>query len=113
VILHFCPREAWTAAQLAGEYSADSLVSEGFIHCSDAQVVHVPATALARGRTDLVLLEVDESLLPEPPRYEPGDPSDPDSPLFPHIYGPIPLAAVVGVREWRPEPDGSFAPLGR
>ena len=112
MILHFCPRETWTAAQLAGEYAADSLVSEGFIHCSTAQQVHVPATTLARGRTDLVLLEIDESLLPEPPRYEPGDLGDPASPLFPHIYGPIPLAAVIRIREWRPEPDGSFAPLG-
>jgi uncharacterized protein (DUF952 family) len=111
VILHFCPREAWTAAQAAGEYAADSLASEGFIHCSTAQLVHLPATTLARGRTDLVLLEIDETLLPEPPRYEPGDPSDPASPLFPHIYGPIPLAAVIGIREWLPEPDGSFAPL--
>ena len=75
-------------------------------------LVHLPANALAHGRTDLVLLEIEESLLPEPPRYEPGDPSDPASPLFPHIYGPIPLAAVIAVREWHPEPDGSFAPLG-
>jgi uncharacterized protein (DUF952 family) len=111
VILHFCPIASWTAAEQAGEYAADTLATEGFIHCSTPDLVHLPANALAGGRTDLVLLEIDESMLPEPPRYEPGDPADPASPLFPHVYGPIPLAAVVGVREWRPEPDGTFAPL--
>ena len=67
--------------------------------------------ALVRGRTDLVLLEIDEARLPEPPRWEHGDPTDPETPLFPHIYGPIPVAAVVAVRPYRPGPDGSFAPL--
>lgn len=111
VILHFCPEQAWTAARVAGAYTADTLDSEGFIHCSTPDLVHLPANVLARGRTDLVLLEIDETRLPEPPRYEPGDPGDPASPLFPHVYGPIPVDAVVGVRDWRPGPDGTFAPL--
>ena len=111
MILHFCPVDAWTAALASGEYAADTLATEGFIHCSPAELIHLPANTLARGRTDLVVLEIDESRLPQPPRYEPGDPADPASPLFPHVYGPIPVAAVVGVREWRPGPDGTFAPL--
>jgi uncharacterized protein (DUF952 family) len=109
-ILHFCGRSEWADAQAAGAYTADSLASEGFIHCSTADLVHVPANALARGRTDLVLLEIDEARLPEPPRYEPGDPSDPASPLFPHVYGPIPASSVVRVHEFAPEPDGTFRP---
>ena len=56
----------------------------------------------------LETLEIDESRLPEPPRYEPGHPADPDSPLFPHIYGPIPVAAVVRGHEFPPGPDGTF-----
>jgi uncharacterized protein (DUF952 family) len=111
VILHFCPSDVWADAQATGAYAADTLATEGFIHCSTADLVHLPANRLAHGRTDLVLLEIDESRLAEPPRYEPGDPSDPESLLFPHVYGPIPVGAVVNVREWRPEPDGSFAPL--
>ncbi len=111
MILHFCPIDTWTAARARSAYTADTLATEGFIHCSPAELVHLPANALARGRQDLVLLEIDEGLLPEPPRYEPGDPGDPSSPLFPHIYGPIPLRCVVGVREFRPGPDGTFAPL--
>jgi uncharacterized protein (DUF952 family) len=126
-ILHFCPRPDWQAAVVvAGEYSADTLATEGFIHCSTADLVHIPANRLLRGRTDLLLLEIDEGRLAEPPRYEPGDPSDPASPVFPHTYGSlgfgpegrlaarrpnpwrIPVAAVVRVHEFPPGPDGTF-----
>jgi uncharacterized protein (DUF952 family) len=110
-ILHFCPADVWRGARDAGEYTADTLATEGFIHCSTAEQVHLPANALCRGRDDLVLLEIDESRLPEAPRWEPGDPSDPDSMRFPHVYGPIPVDAVVAVRPYRPGPDGLFAPF--
>jgi uncharacterized protein (DUF952 family) len=107
-ILHFCPVAVWREAQAAGRYAADTLTTEGFIHCSTAGQVHLPANARYPGRTDLVLLEIDESRLDEPPRYEPGDPADPGSMRFPHVYGPIPLDAVVAVHEFRPGPDGLF-----
>ena len=98
-ILHFCPRAEWVRAQAEGEYAADTLATEGFIHCSAAEQVHAPANELVRGRTDLVLLEIDESYLAEPPRVEGG---------FPHVYGPIPVAAVVAVHDFPPDPDGTF-----
>jgi uncharacterized protein (DUF952 family) len=107
-IFHFCSGAEWQAAVAQGSYVADTLATEGFIHCSTADLVHLPANALARGRTDLVLLEVDESQLAEPPRYEPGDPSDFSSPMFPHVYGPIPVAAVTTVHQFQPDADGQF-----
>lgn len=106
-ILHFCGRDAWAEAR--GEYRGDTLASEGFIHCSTADQVHLPANALARGRTDLVLLEIDPARLTSVVRWEPGDPSDPSSMKFPHVYGPIELDAVVAVHDFPPGPDGSFA----
>lgn len=30
---------------------------------------------------------------------------------FPHLYGPLPAAAVRAVTPYRPEPDGTFAPF--
>lgn len=107
-ILHFCPRGAWRAAQENGEYRGDTLASEGFIHCSTADQIHLPANALVRGRTDIVLLEIDPERVSSPVRWEPGDPSDPGSMQFPHVYGPISLDSVIGVHEFPPNPDGTF-----
>jgi uncharacterized protein (DUF952 family) len=111
VIYHFCPRADWEAAKPTGTYAADSLRTQGFTHCSTLALAHEPATMLAAGRTDLVLLEIDEALLDAPAVWEDGDPPHPTGRQFPHVYGPIPVAAVVAVRDLRPEPDGTFAPL--
>jgi uncharacterized protein (DUF952 family) len=111
MILHFCGRADWETAEEAGEYRADTLETQGFIHCSTAAQVHLPANAIAHGRTDLVLLHIDEARLPHPPMWEEGDPPDPDGLLFPHVYEPIPSAAVVAVTDFPPAADGSFAPM--
>ena len=110
-IQHFCSRDAWRAAQASGEYQGDTLATEGFIHCSTADQVHLPANALVRGRTDLVLLELDPDRLTAPLRWEPGDPNDPTSMQFPHVYGPIAVDAVVAVHDFQPGPDGTFGPV--
>lgn len=109
MILHFCPRAQWEAALAAGTYTADTLLTQGFIHCSTPGQVAVPATALARGRTDIVLLEIDEERLTRPVVWEQGDPPDPGGMLFPHVYEPIPVVAVVAVVDYPPEADGTFA----
>ena len=111
-IVHFCPRPAWEAARATGSYAADTLAAQGFIHCSTPEQVHVPASALARGRTDLVLLEIDEARLTAPLVWEAGDPPDPGGALFPHVYGPIPVDAVIAVRDYPPCPDGTFPAPG-
>ena len=108
MILHFCPRAEWEAAVSAGSYAADTLARQGFIHCSTPEQVAVPATALARGRHDIVLLEIDEAKLGKPVVWEDGDPPDPGGMLFPHVYEPIPVPAVVAVHDYPPQADGTF-----
>jgi uncharacterized protein (DUF952 family) len=109
LIYHFCPQADWAAA--TDFYAAPSLATQGFIHCSDRDNVHVPATLLARGRTDIVVLEIDESAIEARTVWEDGDPPSPDGRQFPHVYGPIPTSAVKAVMPLLPEPDGTFAPL--
>ena len=112
MIYHFCSAADWQAAQATGEYKAESLATQGFIHCSPRSHVHEPATLLARGRTDLVVLEIDEQALPTPAVWEEGDPPHPTGMLFPHVYAPIPVAAVTQVTPLTPTMTGEFLPLG-
>ncbi|MET0425964.1 MAG: DUF952 domain-containing protein [Actinoplanes sp.] len=110
MILHICPRDVWSAAQAAGVYRGDTLDTQGFIHLSTEQQVVMPANVRFRGRTDLLLLEIDESRLPTPLVWEDGDPPHPDGRQFPHLYAALPLDAVVATHEYLPAEDGSFGP---
>ncbi|MBM7461240.1 DUF952 domain-containing protein [Rhodococcus coprophilus] len=111
ILLHICSRDDWSRAQDAGAVTPVSLDETGFVHLSTPAQVHLPADRLFAGRTDLMLLHVDPSMLTDPVRFEPGVPEDPESMRFPHLYGPLPVAAVVAVTEYRPGTDGRFAPL--
>lgn len=106
-----CGAEEWRAAQADGELRPDSLESQGFVHLSTPEQVHLPANRLYAGRTDLVLLHVEPARLSSPIRWEPGVPGDPDAMVFPHLYGPLPAKAVMSVTPYEPGADGLFAPL--
>ncbi|MCG5433881.1 DUF952 domain-containing protein [Mycobacterium sp. MYCO198283] len=111
LLLHLCGADEWAAAQLVGHHSPESLRSVGFIHLSAPYQVHLPANRLYAGRTDLVLLHVDPERLDAPVRWEPGVATDPGAMVFPHLYGPLPTGAVIRVTDFRPGPDGAFAPF--
>jgi prephenate dehydrogenase/uncharacterized protein (DUF952 family) len=104
-IFHITTRDAWEAAKPAGRYTADSLHREGFIHCSEAAQVTWVANMRFKGRTDLVLLHVDEAAVGAEVRRENLEGG---SQLFPHVYGPLPLTAVMDVTPMTPSPDGTF-----
>jgi uncharacterized protein (DUF952 family) len=110
-LLHICAAGDWADAQSLGELCPDSLREVGFVHLSTPEQVHLPANRLYSGRDDLLLLHIDPDRLDAPVSWEPGVPTDPEAMLFPHLYGPLPVAAVVAVTEYRPGPDGRFAPL--
>jgi uncharacterized protein (DUF952 family)/ribosomal protein S18 acetylase RimI-like enzyme len=102
VLLHLVEPEEWRGALDDGALRPPSLTSVGFVHLSTPEQVHVPAQALFPGRRDLVLLVVDPARLTDPVRMEPGVPPHPDGLLFPHLYGPLPTAAVIAVVPYRP-----------
>jgi uncharacterized protein (DUF952 family) len=115
VLVHLCGRDEWSRARDRGGIPPDAPGSDGsaFIHLSAPEQVHLPANRLYGGRDDLVLLHIDPALLDSPVRWEPGVATDPESMLFPHLYGPLPVRAVIAVTAYRPEPDGTFAPVAR
>jgi len=105
-ILHATTRAAWSAAQAQSQYSADSLAGQGFIHCSKTDQILRVADVFYAGQHGLVLLVIDPGRLASELRWDPG--TDLATELFPHIYGPINLDAVVQVFDFEPAPDGKF-----
>lgn len=110
-LVHLCGEAEWLAAREGATYAAPSLDEVGFIHLSAPGQVHIPANLFYAGREDLVLLRVDPDKVPGPIRWEAGVPPSEDGSLFPHLYGPLPCAAVVDARPYKPGPDGTFARL--
>jgi uncharacterized protein (DUF952 family) len=110
-LLHLCTTEEWESARQLGERRPPSLDDQGFVHLSAPEQVHLPANRLFAGRADIVLLHLDPGLLDAPVRWEPGVPTDPESMTFPHLYGPLPAAAVTSVTAYLPDGDGVFAAL--
>jgi uncharacterized protein (DUF952 family) len=112
VLVHLCGDEEWSRARSRGELRPESLENAGFIHLSTPDQVHLPANRLYQGRGDLLLLYVDPAALKSPVRWEPGVATDPESMLFPHLYGPLPVSAVIKVTAYPPGSDGNYPPVG-
>jgi uncharacterized protein (DUF952 family) len=106
MILHITSRAEWIAAQPSGQYESHTLSEDGFIHCSTLEQVLGPANALYKGQPDLVLLCIHPEGVQSPIVYEDCYES---GQLFPHIYGPLNLDAVINVIDFPPNADGSFS----
>ena len=106
MIYHITSRTSWSAGQIAGVYTADSLKREGFIHCSKLSQILRVADTWYTGQRGLMLLEIDPTRLKTEVRWEPG--TDKADELFPHVYGPINLDCVTEVLDFEPESGGHF-----
>lgn len=104
LIYHIVPEKIWKEAVEKGTYLGDTLETEGFIHASEIDQVVEVANSLFTGQKGLVLLVIDRDKLTSPIKYE--DPGNGE--LFPHIYGPLNLDAVVDVVSFEPTADGTF-----
>ena len=113
MIFHITPRTAWGEAQQNGDYRAESLAAEGFIHCSTISQVLPVAENFYKSHNGLVLLVIEPTLLSsdliwEPPSGGRPPPGVPEGDPFPHIYGPINLDAVVKVVDLEKNADNKF-----
>jgi uncharacterized protein (DUF952 family) len=114
LIYHITSKKELAEAQAKGEYTAPSLQTEGFIHCSTAKQVALVANAFYKGGHGLVLLQLDEDRIKSPVKWEApaGPPADGinESDLFPHIYGAINLDAIASVLDFEPDSaTGTFS----
>ena len=96
------PASLWARAPSEGRMPwAEVDVRDGFVHLSAASQVretarrHFASQHGSGQQGELLLLEVDRSALsPGSLRWEPSR----GGALFPHVYGDVPLEAVVRVR---------------
>jgi len=95
-IYHITTKERWANAIAKGEYEADTLASEGYMHCSTADQVAGVLERYYQGQTGLLKLKIDKARVARPLVFElAGSINE----VFPHIHGPLNLDAVVEVAE--------------
>lgn len=105
---HMAPVEVWEAQKALPLYSPEAWDQDRFVHCTD-DAVELLAVAnryyISDGRPWLALrIECDR--IEDPVIYE--DPLQ----LFPHIYGRLPVAAVVDVVTLIRDHQGRFIGIG-
>lgn len=106
MLLHIANDEVWAAAVAnGGDYAPASLAEQGFVHCSYPWQLAEVANRRFADRARLRVLVIDEGRLPVEVRVEGVEDI---RERFPHVYGPVPVGAVVAVVEWRPGADGAF-----
>ena len=113
MIYHLSSPQAWREAQQRGDYRVESLESEGFIHCSTETQILPVAEKFYKGQAGMRLLMIDPARLSSELRWEAPSggtppPGVPVGDLFPHIYGPLNLDAIVKVYDLESNPDGSY-----
>lgn len=87
--------EAWRQAERDNVYrgSADD-ARDGFIHFSTAEQTPGTYEKYFAGKPDLMLVAIDPEALGDALKWEPSR----GGALFPHLYGDLPLSAVLWSR---------------
>jgi uncharacterized protein (DUF952 family) len=98
-LYHLALRDEWESALRDGEHYRRSTLGRsldevGYIHCSFPHQVQPVADMAYKGRHDVVLLAIARSKLESEVRVEALAGGE----QYPHVYGPLPLAAVIDVR---------------
>lgn len=106
-IYKICPEALWREAEAAGVFRGAPIDhTDGYIHFSTAVQVAETARRHFAGQHGLVLVAVDAARLGAALRYESSRGGD----LFPHLYAPLPLDAVLWTKPLPLRPDGHLFP---
>jgi uncharacterized protein (DUF952 family) len=94
-VYKICDRGLWQEALGHGVFRGAAVdLADGFIHFSTAGQAVETASRHFAGVTDLVLVAVDAGRLGPALKWEPSR----GGALFPHLYAPLPLDAVLWTR---------------
>ena len=108
-LLHVADRAAFEASAADTHYAPAAFADEGFVHCCTPGQLPGVLERYYRGRDDLVLLLLDADALDAPLRFED---TTGRGETFPHVYGPLPLAAVRARRPFATDADGALRDEG-
>lgn len=96
-------RQSWDDAARDGIFvGSEHDRRDGFIHLSTATQVRETAARHFRSQSDLILAAVDLRALSATVQWEQSR----NGQLFPHIYGPLPMAAVLWTQPLPRGPSG-------
>jgi len=90
--------------KVEGVYQGNTLDSQGFIHCSTSKQIVKVANALFREQKGPMLLYIATSKVQPKIRYESAGSEE----LYPHIYEPLNIDAVIKVAHFEPARNGRF-----
>ncbi len=91
--------DVWAEAESTGEFCGVGIdLADGFIHLSSAGQVTETLAKYFAGQTNLIVVSVDTEKLGDRLRWEASRGGD----LFPHVYGSIPMSAVIETRPISP-----------
>jgi uncharacterized protein (DUF952 family) len=95
--------DEWRVARAAGVFSGSAVdIADGYIHFSDAAQAPETAAKWFSERSDLVLLAVEATGFGDLLKWEPSRGGQ----LFPHLYAPLSVDAVVWAKPLPLDEDG-------
>ncbi len=103
-LYRLCSAQQWRDSQSAGHLlgNADD-VRDGFLHLSRGAQVQGTAQKYYMDVTDLTLLHISASAISHILRWE----TSRQNQLFPHVYGTVPLSAIMCARHV-PQQDNQY-----
>jgi uncharacterized protein (DUF952 family) len=104
IIYKIASEAMWREAEANGRFAGAPIdVADGFIHFSTAEQVKETAARHFASQAGLLLIAVDGASLGDPLKYEVSR----GGALFPHLYGPLDLKAVISVQPLPLGTDGT------
>ena len=102
-IYKICTKDLWREAEAKGRFDGAPVDhADGYIHFSTAEQAAETAAKHFAGQDGLLLVAVDADRLGDALKWEPSR----GGALFPHLYKPLDLGAVVWVKPMPLGPDG-------
>jgi uncharacterized protein (DUF952 family) len=91
VLYHLISPQEWESVKEKTHYKPKSLESEGFIHLSTYEQFKETYNRYYSGQ-EILVLEIDETKVTHEIKYEENDHG-----IFPHLFGPLNIEAVIGI----------------